>query len=156
MAAPRHDVFAGFEHGDGEAVGAQAGPDVLDRVELQGTGRQRQQGDVVGHRQGLRPVPSGAVAHENGMCAVGDGAGDLGEVSGHGLRVGVGHDQRGGGPALGADGTENAGPGVAGVARGARAAAARGPDAGQRALLADPSVRRENCPPGAVEKDLGC
>jgi hypothetical protein len=35
----------------------------------------------------------------------------------HGSGVGVGHDQRGGGPAFGADGAENVGPGVAGVAR---------------------------------------
>jgi hypothetical protein len=51
------------------------------------------------------------------MCALGDGAGDLGEVGVHGSGVGVGHDQRGGGPAFGADGAENVGPGVAGVAR---------------------------------------
>ena len=60
-------------------------------------------------------------------------------------------------PGSGQTATENTGPGVAGVARGARAAAARGPDAGQRALLAGPSVRRENCPrtvfrPGSLLK----
>ena len=77
---------------------------------------------------------------DDGVCALGDGAGDLGEVS---VRLGVGHDERGGGAARGADGSADAGRGVAGRAR---AAAARGPDAGQRALPADPGVRRKNGP----------
>lgn len=52
-------------------------------------------------------MPSGAVEHENGMCALGDVKGDFGEVGIHGLRVGIGHERRGGGGALGADGAEN-------------------------------------------------
>jgi hypothetical protein len=91
-------------------------------------------------------MPSGAVQHENRVRAPGDGPGYLGEVGIHRLRVGMGHDQRSGGTAFGADGTEDVGPFVAGVARRAWAAASVGPDAGQRALLADPSVRRENGP----------
>jgi hypothetical protein len=37
---------------------AQAGPDVLDRVQFRGAGRQRQEGDVVGHDEVPCPVPS--------------------------------------------------------------------------------------------------
>jgi hypothetical protein len=32
-------------------------------------------------------VPAGTVEHENGLCALGDGAGDLGEVGVHGSGV---------------------------------------------------------------------
>lgn len=72
------------------------------------------------------------------------------------MRVGMRHDQCGSGPALWADGTEDAGPNVAGVAQGARAAATCSPDAGQRALLADPRFILEpyfeGFAPGVVRK----
>jgi hypothetical protein len=47
-------------------------------------------------------VPAGTVGHEDGLCALGHGAGDPGEVGIHGLRVDPRHDQRGGGAAPGA------------------------------------------------------
>ncbi len=86
-------------------------------------------------------MPSGTVGHGNGVRAPGDGPGDPGEVGVHRRGIGVGHDQRGGGSAFGANGAEDASPGVAGIARRARAGAAPGPDAGEGALLADPRVR---------------
>jgi len=70
-------LLAGLEDGDGEAVGAEVGPDVLDRVQLRGIWREWQEGDVVGHAKGLRAMPSGSVQHGNGVRALGDGPGDL-------------------------------------------------------------------------------
>ncbi|MBK1662229.1 hypothetical protein CKO45_29010 [Paracraurococcus ruber] len=65
-------------------------------------------------------------------------AGDLGEVQTHGLGADMRHGQGGCGAAGGADGPEQPGGGMAIVARGRWPAAPRGPDIGQRALLADP------------------
>ena len=82
-------------------------------------------------------MPAGTVEQQHRVGAGGDGAGDLGEVQVHRLRVGEGQDQGGAGGALGADGAEDVGPFVSGVAHGARPGAAPRPDPGQRALLAD-------------------
>ena len=60
---------------------------------------------------------------------------NLGEVQVYGLAVDVRQDERRSKIALGTDGTEQIGPVVALVAP--RPATARGPDAGQRALLSD-------------------
>ena len=84
---------------------------------------------------------------QDGMGTGGDGARDLGEMGVHRLGVDGGQDQARSGTARGADGTEQIRPLIAGIARCARSAAALGPDARQRALLADPRVRRENSPP---------
>ena len=51
VAAGIDDVVAGVEDGYdgyGELVGAQAGPDVPDRVQFRAVGRQGQQQEVVG------------------------------------------------------------------------------------------------------------
>ena len=66
-------------------------------------------------------MPACTVEDEDGVRPFGDRAGDFCEVGVHRLRVSIGHDQRGGGPTPWADGAEDVGP-----------------DAGQRALLADP------------------
>ena len=72
------------------------------------------------------------------MSAGGHGPGDLGEVGVHRLGVGEGQHEACGDGTFGADSTEDVGPLVAGVALGAGPCAAPGPDAGDRALLADP------------------
>lgn len=46
-------------------------------------------------------MAAGTVEDEDGMRPFGDRAGDLGEVDVYCQRVGIGHDQRGGGPRLG-------------------------------------------------------
>ena len=70
--------------------------------------------------------------------------GDFGAVEVHRLGIGEGqHEACGDGPS-GADGTKDVGPLVAGVALGAGPCATPRPDAGDRALLADACVRREN------------
>ena len=48
VAAGIDDVVAGVEDDYGELVGAQAGPDVPDRVQFRAVGRQGQQQEVVG------------------------------------------------------------------------------------------------------------
>ncbi len=122
----------------GEKVLAQVLPDVLDRVELRRVARQRQQCDSVGDIEASAVVPAGLVEDDDGMGARRDVMADLLEVLVHGPAVGMGQDEGGADIALGAHGTEQIGGGVASVARCARAAAARRPDPGQRALLADP------------------
>jgi hypothetical protein len=74
------------------------------------------------------------------MGAGRDAAGDLGEMVVHRAGVGEGHDEARGDAALRADGAEDVGPLVAGVARRPRPRAALRPDPGQRALLADPRL----------------
>lgn len=78
-----------------------------------------------------------AVEDERGVRAGSDLAADLGQVQGHDLGIGGRHDERGSGAARGAGRAEDVGPVVASVARRARPGSALGPDAGQRALLAD-------------------
>ena len=90
-----------------------------------------------GTTSALAAVPAGAVEHEHGMGAGRDGAGDLGEVGVHRLGVGEGQDEARRRAARRADGAEDVGPLVAGVARRPRPRAALRPDPGERALLAD-------------------
>ena len=123
-----------------EGVLAQVFPDVLGRVQLGGIGRQADGSDVLRQLEGGAGVPTGAVEDKRGMSARGDGAGDLLEMQAHRFGVGVGHHQGGAGGALGTDGAEDVGPIVAAVARRPRARADAGPDAGQRAFLADPGL----------------
>jgi hypothetical protein len=100
--------------------------------------RQRQQRDVVRHVQSVAaPMPSGAVEHHHSVTARPDVAFDLGEVQVHRFGIGLRQHETRPGAARGTDGTEQIGPVVTLVARRGRPAAARGPDAGQRALLAD-------------------
>jgi len=101
---------------------------------------ERQQGNVVGDRQGAGPVPAGAVEQHDGVGAGRDGAADLGQVQREGAGVGGGQHQRGGGGARRADGAEEVSPVEALVARCPRPAAALGPDAGEGPLLADPRL----------------
>lgn len=61
------DLVVAVEDADGEPVGAEAGPDVLDRVEFRGIGRQVQERDVVGDGERPGRVPSGPVKDEDRM-----------------------------------------------------------------------------------------
>ena len=91
------------------------------------------------HLGGLRWSANGdAVEHEDGMAPGCDAAADLGEVQVHGLGIDVGEDQRRSEVACGADGAEQIGPIVTLVAGRSGPTAALCPDAGQRALLANP------------------
>jgi hypothetical protein len=140
LAAMGDDVVVTGEHAIGEPVLAHELPDVLDRVQFRGAGRQRQERDVVGHDQGLRHVPAGLV--ENQDCVAGrvDGATDLLEVRLHGGGIGEGHDERRTLPVLRADRPEDVRPPGALVVRCAGSCAAPGPAARDQVLLADPSL----------------
>lgn len=81
---------------------------------------------------------AGAVEDENGVSARSDLATDFGKMQGHYLGVGGRRDDGRGRAAFRADGAEDVGPFVALIARRAGSGPTLGPDAGQRALLADP------------------
>src|SRR6266576_1239793 len=87
-----------------------------------------------------------------------DASADFSQVFVHGLDADCRHDQRGTGAARRADGAEEVGPGEPPVALDPRARAAPGPDAGQRALLADPRFILKpdfNRPAGKLRRDRG-
>lgn len=69
-----------------------------------------------------------------------DGGADLGEMQGHGMGVGIGHDQPSALALLRADGTEDVGPLGALVVRGRGPGAAPRPSARDLVLLADPGL----------------
>ena len=97
-----------------------------------------EQADVVGNVQAAAGLMSaGAVEHDDGLGAWSDLSADLLQVQGHGPGLGF-WNSPGGADAPGrADGAEQISPGVALVPRRPGSAAAPGPDARQRALLAD-------------------
>jgi hypothetical protein len=82
-------------------------------------------------------VPTGPVEDPQGDGA--DALADFGQMFIHGLDADCRHDQRGAGAARRADGTEQVSPGEPPVALDPRTRAALGPDAAQRAVLADAS-----------------
>ena len=137
FAAERDDVVVGLEDPVGEPVVADVLPDVLDRVELGGARRQRQQGDVVGHDEAGGGVPAGLVEDHHRMGAGIDRLADLGEMRRHRPGVGIGHDQPGTLAELRADGAEEVGPFGALVVRRPGTGAAPRPAAGDQVLLAD-------------------
>lgn len=78
-----------------------------------------------------------AIDNERSMRSRRDMAADFGEMHGHGFGVGGRQDERRRGAALRTDGAKDVGPLVALVVRRARPRSAPGPNARQRALLAD-------------------
>ena len=64
LAAQRDDVFVGFEDPVRQPVVAHELPDILHRVQLGRSWRQRQDGDVVGDRQLGRQVPTGLITRQ--------------------------------------------------------------------------------------------
>ena len=110
LAAQRDDVFVGFEDPVRQPVVAHELPDILHRVQLGRSWRQRQDGDVVGDRQLGRQVPTGLIDDQHRMGAGIDGGTDLDEVRRHGVGVAPGHDQPGALPLRGTDRAEDIGP----------------------------------------------
>ena len=112
-------------------------PDVLDRVQLWGAGRQEDRRDVVRRVELARRVPSGPVEEQNGMGAVGDVARDFVEVELHHVGVGIGQRQRRPDAAGGADGAEQIGVVIALVGGLPGPRSAPGPLPNLAVLLAD-------------------
>ena len=74
------DVRVVPEDAAGEAVVPQELPEVLDRIELRGLGRQRQEGDVGRRLEGLGGVPPGLVEQQDRVMAGLDPGADLGQM----------------------------------------------------------------------------
>ncbi len=73
LAAERDDVVVGLEDAVRELVVTHELPDILDRVELRRTGRQRHEGDVVGDGELGGHVPPGLIDDHHRMGARIDG-----------------------------------------------------------------------------------
>ena len=131
------DVVVRFEDAVRQPIVAHELPDILDRIELRRSGRQRQQGDIVGDDEPVGHVPAGLIEHDQGMCARIDRPGDLVEVELHGCGVAAGQDEARALALRGADGAEDVGRfGTLVVCRpGARAASRPAPR--DLVLLAD-------------------
>jgi len=83
-------------------------------------------------------MPSGPVHDEQGDCSRTDAFPNFNQVLVHGFDVDGRQDQSAANATGRAHGAEQIRPGEAPVAQRARAAAASGPNSGQRALLPDP------------------
>lgn len=87
-------------------------PDLFDRVQLWGSGRQEYQSHVAGDCEFLGGVPTGPIEDQDAMCAFGNHEADFVEMRLHGLGVGTRHgDGRAHAPAR-ADGAEQVGAAV--------------------------------------------
>ena len=113
-------------------------PDVLDRVQLWGAGRQEDRRDVVGQVELARRVPSGPVEDENRVGALGDVARDFVEVELHHVSVGVGQHEGRPDAAGRADRAEQIGVVIALVGGLYGPRSTPGPLADDAVLLADP------------------
>jgi hypothetical protein len=149
------DVVVGGEHAVRQPVVADELPDVFNRVQLGRSGWQRQEGDVGGHDELGRDVPSGLIEHENCMSARIDGRADLLEVLGHSLGFAPRHDEAGA-LALGrADRPEDVGPFGSLIVRRSRARSAPCPASRDGVLLADPSFVLPPQLYGGAGRELG-
>ena len=127
----------GFEDAVGEPIVADELPDVLDRVQFQGSRRQWKQGDVVRDGEFGGHVPSGLIKHQHGVGARINGRADLGEMGSHRRSVAPRHDQRGALALFRTDRAEDVRPFGPLVVRSAGACAAFRPAAGDGVLLPD-------------------
>src|SRR5882672_11341155 len=101
---------------------------------------QTHKGDVFGDRERGSNVIAGAIEDESGVAVWRHLAADRSEMQRHGLGVRRRHDQACCDATLRTGGAKQVGPIVALVVRRAGPCATLGPDAGQRALLADPGL----------------
>ena len=101
---------------------------------------QTHKGDVFGDRERGSNVIAGAIEDESGMATCRHFAADSREMQRHGFGVRRRHDQACCDATLRTGCAEQVGPVVALVVRRAGPRSTLGPDAGQRALLADPGL----------------
>src|SRR5271166_3572747 len=94
---------------------------------------------MVYSRTKARLMPTRPIKEQDGVTALRHLAADFLEMQIHRLGVGIRQDQSRADIATRTDGAENVGPFAALIARRGRTAAAFGPNAGQRALLPNPS-----------------
>ena len=157
-AAVVDDVVVGLEDPVGEPVIAHKLPDVLNRVELGASWRQRQQSDVGRHDQFGRTVPSSLIEDDDGMGAGCHVERDLFEMHAHRLAVAAGHDDACSLAFSRADRTKDPCRGTPLITRSRGARAALGPAPGELGLLADPGFvlppQLYGCSFGEVFADL--
>ena len=130
------EVLAGLEDAIGEVGLSQELPDVFDGVQLGRSGRQEEQGDILGALEFASGVPAGAVEQEEGMGTGRDLAGNLAQVGLHGMGIGPGQGKRCPSAARGADGAEEVEALIALVLGLVRPCAFLGPLPHQAVLLA--------------------
>ena len=151
-AAVVDDVVIGFEDAVREPVIAHELPDILDRVELGASRRQRQQGDVGRHDQFGRTVPSGLIKDDDSMGTGRHVEGDLFEMHAHRLAVAAGHDDACSLAFSRTDRTKDPCRGTPLITRSRGARAALGPAPGELGLLPDPGFI---LPPQLYGRSLG-
>lgn len=101
------DVVDAVPDGEAEIILAEILPDVFNRVQFRTIGRQRHQGDIVGHPQSLSGlVPTRTVEHDHGMRARCDMEADLLEVQAHRFGIDAPGHKAGTDAACGADRAE--------------------------------------------------
>jgi len=130
------EVLVGLEDAIGEVGLSQELPDVFDGVQLGRSGRQEEQGDILGALEFASGVPAGAVEQEEGMGTGRDLAGNLAQVGLHGMGIGPGQGKRCPSAARGADGAEEVEALIALVLGLVRPCAFLGPLPHQAVLLA--------------------
>jgi hypothetical protein len=134
------DVVVVVEDGDREFVAPQIFPDVFDWIEFRSVGRQTHKGDVFGNGERCGDVIAGAIEDKDGVATCRHLATDGSEMQRHSLGVRRRHDEARCDTTLRTGCAEQIGPVVALVVRRAGPRSTLGPDAGQRALLADPGL----------------
>jgi len=140
VAAVVDDIVVGSEDPVRQPVVAHELPDVLDRVQLGASGRQRHQGDVGRDDQFGRAMPSSLIKQEDGVCSRRDVEGDLLKVHAHRLAVALGHDDAGGLAFSGTDRSKDPCRGPTLIPWYRRTSAALRPTPGELGLLADPCL----------------
>lgn len=158
ITAQGDDLVVGFEDPIGQPVVAHELPEVFDRIQLGGSRRQRQYGDVGGQLQLSGGVPAGLIHDEDGMGTGCNSGADFGEMGVHRVGIAPRQDQADGFAAFRADGPEDIGPFGALIVRRDGAGSASCPTARDLVLLTyagfvlepdfDLRARLEPCPNG--------
>jgi hypothetical protein len=135
-----------IEQAEREETLLEIEPQALDRIEFGAAGRQRQQRDVVGHRQVVGDVPSGLIGEHGHVLVIRDRLREPIEELLHRLGVGTRHHQGEGVIGAGLDGGEDVGEGEAPVAQTRQTLAAPLPDMTDTAHLTDARLVLEQQP----------
>lgn len=140
LAAYGQDLLVGFEDPVREPVFAHELPDVLDRIELRGLGRQRQDRDVVRDLKLAAHMPAGPVHHQERMGSGGNLSRDFIEMQLHHGRVATGDDKTGADASLRTNRAEDPGRLGALILLRHRPASLARPPPCDLGFLADPSL----------------
>ena len=129
-------------------------PNPLDGAEFGTVWRQERQSDVVGDGEGARVVPTGAVAHHDGVRILVQGVGEVCEKQVHDLGVDARQLEGDVVAGVGTHGGENVGPLVADLTRPGGTFAPAPPPVTDPALVADARFIPGSSPGQALEPQL--